>query len=220
MKRWFVINLLLLTLVGCTNGMNSNNQSDESIVKSGAHTEDTPITINKDVYVPNPQVTDDINLVNVGETISDAKGELHLKAYKKVNETLKVGTVEMIIKEIKVMHFVPDYSMIDFFHAYTHDEEFDFIKVRVEIKNTSNDVTNFAPIAALKLNSGEYKTWEDDIYLEELTGIIEGNAVKKGNIGFILENTDNLKFVELLTSDAIDKKHKINEQGKQIKLDL
>lgn len=220
MKRWFVINLLLLTLVGCTNVNNPKEQSAKKLDKGENQTENTSPIINKDVYVPNPQVTDDINLVNVGDTIADAKGELHLKAYKKVNETIKVGSVEMVIKDLKVMHFVPDYSMIDFFHAYTHDEEFDFIKVGLEIKNTSKNVTKFTPIAALKLNNGEHKTWDDDIYLEELTGAIEGNDVKKGNVGFILENTDNLNSVELLTSDAVDKKHNINEQGKQIKMDL
>lgn len=58
----------------------------------------------KDVYVPNPQLPDDINLNQIGQNVSDAKGELTLKAYKKVNETLNVGPIEVKVKEMKVMH--------------------------------------------------------------------------------------------------------------------
>ncbi len=217
MKKIFSIFILFLTLTGCTTG-NNTDQVEQKKEEQSEPTKKANQNINKDVYVPNPQVTDDINLVKVGETISDAKGELTLKAYKKVNETVKVGPIDMVIKDVKVVHFVPDYSMIDFFHAYTHDEEFDFVKVAVEVKNTSNDVIKFTTIAALKMNSGEHKTWEDDIYLEELSGVTQAKDVKKGNMGFILEKTEDIKQVELLTSDAVNKDHKIIEKGKHIKI--
>jgi hypothetical protein len=208
--------LLLLTLVGCSDGNGVLEQSTEKVVKSGDQTEKTVPSKKKDVYVPNPQITDDIKLVDVGETVTDRKGELRLRTYKLVNETINVGAVEMLIKDIKVMHFVPDYSMIDFFHGYTHDEEFDFVKVSIELKNSSNEIVKFTPIAALKMNNGEHKTWEDDIYLEELTGSLVATDVKKGNMGFILENTDDLKSLELLTSDVVDKENKVSEHGKHI----
>lgn len=209
LKRWFVI-ILLLTLVGCTNGTSSVEQSTENVA---------PI-IKKDVYVPNPQITDDKELVTVGETVIDRKGELHLKSYQQVNKEINVGPVKMLIKDIKVMHFVPDYSMIDFFHGYTHDEEFDFVKLGIELKNTSNEVIKFTPIAALKMNNGEHKTWEDDIYLEELTGSLVGTDVKIGNMGFILENTEDLKTLSLLTSDAVDKNHEVSEKGKHLTINF
>ncbi|PLR84392.1 DUF4352 domain-containing protein [Bacillus canaveralius] len=220
MKKLFFVLILLFSLTGCAPEDNTENQAAENKTDKSEQTEKTAPKTNEDIYVPNPQVTDDINLVTVGETITDAKGELTLKAYDQVNETVKIGPVEMVIKDIKVLHFVPDYSMIDFFHAYTHEEEFDFVKVAVEVKNTSNHAVKFNPIAALEMNSGEHKTYEDDIYLEELTGEIESNGVKKGNMGFILQETDDIQSVELLTSDAVDKSDKIIEKGKNIKLDL
>lgn len=124
----------------------------------------------------------------IGQNVSDAKGELTLKAYKKVNETLDVGPIEVKVKEMKVMHATPDYSMIDFFHGYTHDEDFDIVKVNVEIKNNSDKKIKFSPVAFLETDRGEHLTWEDEIYLEELTGEIEGNGSKSGNIGFILND--------------------------------
>ncbi|MBD5070346.1 hypothetical protein GUF45_01500, partial [Xanthomonas citri pv. citri] len=83
-------------------------------------------------------------------------------------------------------HLRPDYSMIDYFHELTHDEEFDFVKVFVDIKNTSTKKVNVAPIALMKTNTGETFDWNKDIYLEELNGELEGGAEKSGNLGFIV----------------------------------
>ncbi|CAH0346705.1 DUF4352 domain-containing protein [Bacillus sp. CECT 9360] len=220
MKKLIYLFILLIALTGCSTGNNADNRAEENKEVQKEQTEKVDPKVKNDVYVPNPQVTDDRNLVKIDQTISDSKGELTLKAYKKVDETLKVGPIEMIIKNVKVMHFVPDYSMIDFFHAYTHEEEFDFVKVEVEVKNTSNDLIKYTPIAALKLNSGEYKTFEDDIYLEELTGELEANGVKKGNMGFILNKAQQVSGIELLTSDAVGKEGNIIEKGQNLKIDL
>ena len=214
MKKLFCHFLLLLVLAGCSAGNNTESQGTQNITAKPS------LEIKNDVYVPSPQVTDDRNLVTIGETLSDTKGELTLKEYKKVNMEIQVGPANMIIKDIKVMHFVPDFSMIDFFHEYTHDEEFDFVKVEVEVKNTSNDVIKFNPIAFLKMNNGEQKTWEDDIYLEELPGEIEPNGVKKGNLGYILKDTNEIKWVELLTSDVVNKNEESIAKAKNIKIDL
>ncbi|KAB2328491.1 DUF4352 domain-containing protein [Cytobacillus depressus] len=213
MKKLFSL-FLLIALAGCSASNTTVSQDVEKI------TEKSALEVNKDVYVPSPHITDDLNFVNVGETISDSKGELTLKEYKKVNMDIQVGPANLTIKDIKVMHFVPDFGMIDFFHDYTHDEEFDFVKVGVEVKNTSTDEIKFNPIAYLKMNSGEHKTWEDDIYLEELLGKMEPNEVKKGNLGFILEDTDEITWVELLTSDVVNKKDESIEKAKNIKLDF
>jgi hypothetical protein len=170
--------------------------------------------------VPNPQITDDINLVTVGETVTDDKGELTLKSYKRINKTVNIGGVEMVLKEVKLMHFVPDYSMIDFFHSYTHEEEFDFLKVGIEVKNTSDEDMKFTPVAFVKTSNGELKTWEDDIFLEELNGEIQSNNVKKGNMGFILENTNDIKSIEILTSDVLNNVDESIEKAKTIKVDI
>ena len=213
LKKLYLV-LLFVVLAGCSTG---NNIEDQVAVNL---TQKPPLEIKKDVYVPSPHITDDRHLVNVGESVADSKGELILQAYKIVNKDMRIGPVDMIIKDIKVLHFKPDYGMIDFFHAYTHEEEFDFVKIEVAVNNTSNDTIQFNPIAFLNMNSGEHKTWEDDIYLEELQGEVAPNSVKKGNIGFILGNTDDIQSVELFTSDVLHTDEAIIEKAKSITIDF
>ncbi|MCY8936043.1 DUF4352 domain-containing protein [Peribacillus frigoritolerans] len=205
-----MIGALLLTAFGALNTQPA--YEEETTAKEKTEEIARPLE-KKDVYVPNPQLPDDINLNQVGQNVSDAKGELTLKAYKKVNETLNVGPIEVNIKEMKVMHATPDYSMIDFFHGYTHDEDFDIVKVNVEIKNNSDKKIKFSPVAFLETDRGEHLTWEDEIYLEELTGEIEGNGSKSGNIGFIL-NDGNIKGISVMSSDAVDDEGKVIAKGK------
>jgi hypothetical protein len=205
-----MIGALLLTAFGALNTQPA--YEEETTAKEKTEETARPLE-KKDIYVPNPQLPDDINLNQIGQNVSDAKGELTLKAYKKVNETLNVGPIEVNIKEMKVMHATPDYSMIDFFHGYTHDEDFDIVKVNVEIKNNSDKKIKFSPVAFLETDRGEHLTWEDEIYLEELTGEIEGNGSKSGNIGFIL-NDGNIKGISVMSSDAVDDEGKVLAKGK------
>ncbi|MDG4848432.1 DUF4352 domain-containing protein [Bacillus sp. AFS043905] len=205
-----MIGALLLTAFGALNTQPA--YEEETTAKEKTEEIARPLE-KKDVYVPNPQLPDDINLNQIGQNVSDAKGELTLKAYKKVNETLNVGPIEVNIKEMKVMHATPDYSMIDFFHGYTHDEDFDIVKVNVEIKNNSDKKIKFSPVAFLETDRGEHLTWEDEIYLEELTGEIEGNGSKSGNIGFIL-NDGNIKGISVMSSDAVNDEGKVLAKGK------
>ncbi|MED3834763.1 DUF4352 domain-containing protein [Peribacillus frigoritolerans] len=205
-----MIGALLLTAFGALNTQPA--YEEETTAKEKTEEIARPLE-KKDVYVPNPQLPDDIKLNQIGQNVSDAKGELTLKAYKKVNETLNVGPIEVNIKEMKVMHATPDYSMIDFFHGYTHDEDFDIVKVNVEIKNNSDKKIKFSPVAFLETDRGEHLTWEDEIYLEELTGEIEGNGSKSGNIGFIL-NDGNIKGISVMSSDAVDDEGKVLAKGK------
>ncbi|MFA1713979.1 DUF4352 domain-containing protein [Peribacillus frigoritolerans] len=205
-----MIGALLLTAFGALNTQPAYEEETTAKVK----TEEIARPLEKkDVYVPNPQLPDDINLNQIGQNVSDAKGELTLKAYKKVNETLNVGPIEVKFKEMKVMHATPDYSMIDFFHGYTHDEDFDIVKVNVEIINNSDKKMKFSPVAFLETDRGEHLTWEDEIYLEELTGEIEGNGSKSGNIGFILKD-GNIQGISVMTSDAVDDEGKVLAKGK------
>ncbi|MGB3260724.1 DUF4352 domain-containing protein [Paenisporosarcina sp.] len=219
MKKLSFFLILLLVLTGCSSVNNTENKATGDQVKTIDKSEKN-LNVKKDVYVPNPQITDDINLVTVGETVTDDKGELTLKSYKRINKTVNIGGVEMVLKEVKLMHFVPDYSMIDFFHSYTHEEEFDFLKVGIEVKNTSDEDMKFTPVAFVKTSNGELKTWEDDIFLEELNGEIQSNNVKKGNMGFILENTNDIKSIEILTSDVLNNVDESIEKAKTIKVDI
>lgn len=200
--------LAVTLLTGC-----SFAQADSNEETNPADTvAEKPMKKNTEVYVPNPQVTDDRKLNKAGESLIDDKGELTLKAVKEVNKTFNLNGIEYKIKDIKLLHFIPDYSLIDFFHPYTHDEEFDFVKIGVEVKNQSNESYHFGPVAMININNRIHKTWEDDFYLEELHGEILSGQKKQGNLGFIVEELENLEKVEILSGDLVDKdKKKIGE---------
>lgn len=170
---------------------------------------------NTDVYVPNPQITDDRKLKKAGDSITDDKGVLTLKAVKEVNKTFKLDGIEYTVKDVKLLHFIPDYSLIDFFHVYTHDEEFNFVKIGVEVQNNYKDSYHFGPVAMVNINESIQKTWEDDIYLEELHGEILAGQKKLGNLGFIVDELESLEKVEILSGDLVDEdKKKIGEPVK------
>ncbi|MFC0272920.1 DUF4352 domain-containing protein [Metabacillus herbersteinensis] len=222
MKKQFLLFLLLtLLLLGCSNNqlVNVASGKNSDSTKTEAEEETSVQQNHYDEYVLNPQVTNDQSLQKVGDSVTDEKGEATLKAIKNMNETVKIGPVEMTIKDVKVLHTKPDYSMIDFFHTYTHDQEFDFVKVFVEIKNTSNEEINFAPVAILETSTGEQKVWEDDIYLEELNGKLGANEKKLGNLGFIVEKSD-MKSIDITTSDVFGQDEKVKEKSKKINIEF
>ena len=213
MKQLSWIMAGMLMAAGCSNNSESLESTEPSSLAKAASAE-------MDVYVPNPQVTDDQKLVKEGQTVSDGKGELTLLSYQSKGGQVQVGPIKMTINEAKVMQFTPDYSMIDFFHMYTHDEQFDFLKISVAVENTSNEPVHFNPAARMKTSTGELKTWEDDFYLEELTGMLQPGEIKSGSMGFIVEKGGELEWIELLTSDAVNSEKAIIEQGKNIRLDF
>ncbi|MCY8169213.1 membrane lipoprotein lipid attachment site-containing protein [Bacillus spizizenii] len=235
MKRILSIFVFAIVLAGCSSNANTEKQS-----AGGEQAKATPQSTSSqkdsiDEYQPNSQVTDDRSLLKVGQTFSDDKGKAVLKDIKQVNQTYKIGDVELTVKEMKLIHLRPDYSMIDYFHVLTHDEEFDFVKVFVDIKNTSSKKVNVAPIALMKTNTGETFDWNKDIYLEELNGEFEGGAEKSGNLGFIVnassghahdEDADNkkkekeIKRIEITTSDVFDHNHKKISDAQKIKIEF
>lgn len=213
MKRAiYLIALIPFLLIGCAT--NQDEQQVTTEVNSDSTTE-TPSYYQS--YLDNPQVTSDQSLQEVGTAIRDVKGEVTLNDINKESQIVKIGAIELTIREAKVLHFKPDYSLIDFFHSYTHDPEFDFVKVFVEIKNTSNEILKFAPISLVHTSAGEQKTWEDDIYLEELNGEIEANKTKKGNLGFIIEKSKIDSF-EITTSDVFNEEDKKLDDAEKLKI--
>lgn len=223
MRYYILILLIFGSLVGCTQEINQNESSDqkqsENPVTNPSEKKSSPSRKEASDYVPNPQVTDDRQLVQVGNTVSDEKGEAELKAYKKLEDRVKVGPVELTIKEVKVIHYRPSYSMVDFFHSYTHDETFDFVKVFVEVENTSGQALNFAPIAQIVTDLGEQRTWEEEIYLEELNGQFEPGEKKAGNLGFIIEKPD-IRTFSITTSKVFDHNKKELNKEKVIKVEF
>lgn len=192
--------LAVYTLTGCSFAQANPSMETKTI--------ETVKKKNTDVLVPNPQVTDDSSLKKAGDSFTDNKGELTLKAVKEVNKTFKLEGIEYTVKDIKLLHFIPDYSLTDFFHPYTHDQEFDFVKIGVEIRNNSKENYHFGPVAFVNINESIHKTWEDDFYLEELHGEISAGQNKQGNLGFIVDELENLEKVEVLSGDLLDKEKK------------
>ncbi|MGM7721854.1 hypothetical protein [Metabacillus sp. Hm71] len=211
MKRTIVlIALLSVMLVACSNSNNSGALEREKQIDTGY----------LDDYSSNPQVTDDRNLLEVGKSVSDEKGKATLKAINFVDKAYEIGPIQLRVKDAKVIHLRPDYSLIDYFHVLTHEEEFDFTKVFVEIENTSDEKVSFAPIALIKTSTGETFDWEKDIYLEDLNGEIAGKSAKKGNLGFIIDSSKELEWIEITTSDVFDQNQKKIHDSQKIKIEF
>lgn len=170
-------------------------------------------------YVGSPQVTGDETLLEEGDTVRDDKGELKLEGADLDAETLTIGEIELTVQEAKNLQYTPSYGLIDFFHSYTHDTEFNLVKLFVEVKNTGDEPLRFAPVALLETSAGETKLWEDDVYLEELNGEIAPGETKKGNVGFIVEKTD-IESVLLTTSDLFNKDGEQVVPAQQINMDF
>ncbi|WP_046175323.1 DUF4352 domain-containing protein [Domibacillus indicus] len=217
MKRLSWIFAVLLA-AGCSNSQQQGVPTNTELPAAEAK---TAIEIKEaDTYVPNPQVTDDRALIKEGQNVSDGKGELTLLRLQAADKQEQIGPVQITVNEVKIMHFKPDYSMIDFFHMYTHEEEFDFIKLNVLIENTDGEPVQFNPAARLKTSNDELKTWEDDFYLEELAGQLGPGEVKSGSMGFIVEKGSEIQWIELLTSDAVNGEKSIIEQGKSVRVEF
>lgn len=195
-KAFYLFALSVFLLGGCS------DQEDSTVVASAAAGKND-IPEYYENYVLSPQVTDDRILQENGQNKRDAKGEATVQAVNMDKETYEVGPVELTVEESKILQLKPDYSLIDFFHSYTHDQEFEIVKMFVEITNTSDEPLHFAPVALLETATNELKIWEDDIYLEELNGELAAGETKRGNIGFIVED-GSFDSMTLTTSDVYD----------------
>lgn len=204
---WLLVPLALLW--GCQNETAQGTATAASLAEAPDYTEQ---------YVLSPQVSDDRRLQEPGQKVRDAKGGLELLAADMEARTVKVGEVELTIHETKLLHYTPDYSLIDFYHSYTHDQEFELAKFFVEINNTSSEEVNFAPVALVETESGEVKTWEDDVYLESLNEGLKPGEIKSGNVGFIVE--DGAQELKLTTSKLFAADGELLAPAQAITIDL
>lgn len=222
MKKLIPFILLSFMLSGCSFvHKEKTTVSAENIKKVSTVSKNRAKSLN-DVYIPNPQVSDDTGLLLKGQTLKDEKGEVTLEGIASLNKSYSVGPIEMKIKHIKLMKNLPTYSLMDYFHYYTESyESFRFIKVEVEMINHSNKQLHFGPVAHLMTSNKEVKEFKDDFYIEYLGGEITPNGSKQGAMGFIVDHTDpGLKWIELTTSDVLDDQHKIIAKAKKIKVDI
>lgn len=223
MKQAMITLLFVFLLTGCSlvSIQPTNEKTDLNAEKTS--TDMTRLSEDDhDAYYNSPQVTDDSTLQKPGQSVTDEKGEATLKAMKQINRVYHFGDIEYTIKEMKLLHYRPDYSLIDYFHPLTEAEEFDFIKISVDIKNQSKEKRNFAPVALFETNTGVKMDWKQDMYLEHLNGEIEGNQIKRGSLGFIVDQTDSkkMKWINILTSDVFNDKQERLEEAQKIQLNF
>jgi len=222
MKKLIPFILLSLMLSGCSLVQKEKTTaSAENIKKVSTISKSRAKSLN-DVYVPNPQISDDTSLLLKGQKLKDVKGEVTLEGIASLNKSYSIGPIEMKLKQIKLIKNLPTYSLMDYFHYYTESyESFRFIKVEVEIINHSNKQLHFGPVAHLMTSNHEVKEFKDDFYIEYLGGEINPNSSKQGAMGFIVDHTDpSLKWIELTTSDVLDDQHKVIAKAQKIKVNF
>ncbi|MEH7744622.1 DUF4352 domain-containing protein [Neobacillus drentensis] len=223
MKHSLIIILFVFLLTGCSFG--SIQPSPERTDTKSENTSKAPqkiSAVDHEAYYNSPQVTDDSTLKKPGQSVTDEKGEATLKTMKQINKVYHFGDIEYTIKEIKLLHYRPDYSLIDYFHPLTEDEEFDFIKISVDIKNHSKEKRNFAPVALFETNTGVKMDWKQDMYLEHLNGELQGSQVKRGSLGFIVDQTKGkeIEWIKILTSDVFNDQQEKLEEAQKIQLNF
>jgi len=227
MWKYLIVLFSSIALLGCSISKGKTTETAQQVqtYTNELAKNDTMKTAH---YAGNPQVTDDATLQKIGDSFWDKKGKLVLEDIKKVNQKYKIGPIELTVIDIKVLRYLPAYSLIDFFHGFTHEaEDFDFVRVHMKIRNTENDDVYFAPIALIELSSGERMTWEDDFYLEELNGLYRGNEEKIGNMGFVIDKqshnhgnvkTSEVKSVQLTTSEVFNRDREVISDRETIQI--
>jgi hypothetical protein len=222
MKKLIPFILLSLMLSGCSLVQKEKTTASAENIKNVSTTSKSRAKSLNDVYVPNPQVSDDTSLLLKGQTLKDDKGEVTLEGIASLNKSYSIGPIEMKLKQIKLIKNLPTYSLMDYFHYYTESyESFRFIKVEVEIINHSNKKLHFGPVAHLMTSNNEVKEFKDDFYIEYLGGEMSPNSSKQGAMGFIVDHIDpSLKWIELTTSDVLDDQHKVIAKAQKIKVNF
>ncbi|GIO21451.1 hypothetical protein [Oceanobacillus sp. J11TS1] len=203
MKKTICMFILMIALAGCSQDREAE-KADAAEAKSVAISDSNPPAEYLEGYMKNPQLPDDRELVEPDQIIEDSKGRSTLIKMNQVNQVYKMWNIELTIRDAKLIHLRPAYSMIDYFHGLTAESEFDYIKFFVEVNNTSSQNLQFSPIAQIETNHGEQVHWEDDVYLEGIDELLQPGQSRKGNMGFIIEKADNLSSITITTSDVYD----------------
>ena len=223
MKHLITISLLSASLFlgGCA--ANNTNQQASSQTENSAtvkKTSDTNVDQKEQTEViDSPQAPDDSSLTEVGQSYQDADGSITLKANSDYHEKTVIGDMELTVSDVKVMSYSPSPDLIDFFHGYSNDETtFNYVKIRVNVKNTSDQAVNFAPVSALETSDGEKKGFDDDFYLENLYGDYAPGEERVGQLGFVLNKTDleDLESMTIHTSDVFDPTGETLTKGQSI----
>ncbi|MGB8000188.1 MAG: DUF4352 domain-containing protein [Anaerobacillus sp.] len=221
--KYVLVTLLSASLFlgGCAGnsaGQNATSQTEDSTKQVDVEKSETKNDQQEHKgLIDSPQAPDDSSLTEVGQTFQDADGSIMLQAISDDNERREIGDVTLTISDVKVMKYEPSPDLIDFFHSYSTDEEkFSYVKIRVNVKNTSDETVNFAPVSVLETSEGEKKGFDDDFYLENLYGDYAPGDERTGQLGFVLNETDikKLESITIHTSDVFDEKKETLSKSK------
>lgn len=194
MRRLFMIGLATLFFSGCMGDVAApvEQTPPEQQVEAAALQTDvlTKVPAFYGDYRPNPNVTDDRRLGKPGEVMRDNNGEAEVLKATGEQKRVSAGPAELTIRETKILRYEPDSNLADHYRKYTHEPEFPFVKLFVEVRNTGDERVHFDPVMQIVTDTGETLHWDEEIYREGLGGEIAPGEVKTGNIGFILQDAD------------------------------
>lgn len=180
--------------------------------------EKSPDTAYLKDYTANPQVTSDAKLIEIGDEQTSSKGNVTLVQSNFEQSKLEVGQIKLTFYDVKQLTIEPDVSMIDYFHHLTTEAEFDIVKTFVEVTNTGNSEVQFNPAAAATTSDGHEYTWEDEVFLDELSGTYQAGQTKRGNIGFVLDKSETPRTITLQTSGIFNAQQSQITEGNSIQL--
>ncbi|MBH0158404.1 DUF4352 domain-containing protein [Fictibacillus sp. 5RED26] len=221
-KGWIMLFLSASLVTGCASEADKKKETHTNHQQNESNKSETKNQTEKQTYTDSSQASDDTNLTEINKKVEDQDGSITLKKYAKVNKQLKSDSIALTIDEVKVLHYAPSVDLIDFFHGYTKQDEFPYVRVNVKIENKGKESVHFNPIAQIETNQGETVTWKEDFYLEELNGEIKPGEEKMGSLGFILNktNVENLKTITITSSEVVDDQEKTISDPLTLTVDL
>ena len=211
MRLLFMIGLVTLFFSGCTGeaAVPVEQARPEHRVEAAALEADLPeVPSFYKGYRPSPHVTDDRKLREPGQAFRDSRGEAVVLKATGEQKRVSAGPGELTIREAKVLRYKPADRLTDHYRPFTGEEEFSFVKLFIEVRNTGDEPVRFDPIAVIGTDTGETLLWEEDIYLEGLDGVIAPGETRAGNVGIILEAAD-AKLLTVRTGDV----SRVNGEG-------
>jgi Domain of unknown function (DUF4352) len=221
-KGWIMLFLSASLVTGCASEADKKKETHTNHQQNESNRSETKNQTEKQTYTDSSQASDDTNLTVINKKVEDQDGSITLKKYAKVNKKLQSDSIALTIDEVKVLHYAPSVDLIDFFHGYTKQDEFPYVRVNVKIENKGKKSVHFNPIAQIETDQGETVTWKEDFYLEELNGTIKPGEEKMGSLGFILNKTniENLKTITITTSEVVDDQEKSISDPLTLTVDL
>ncbi|MBH0175367.1 DUF4352 domain-containing protein [Fictibacillus sp. 23RED33] len=221
-KGWIMLLLSASLVTGCASEADKKKETHTNHQQNETNRSESENQTEKQTYTDSSQASDDTNLTVINKKVEDQDGSITLKKYAKVNKKLQSDSIALTIDEVKVLHYAPSVDLIDFFHGYTKQDEFPYVRVNVKIENKGKKSVHFNPIAQIETDQGETVTWKEDFYLEELNGTIKPGEEKMGSLGFILNKTniENLKTITITTSEVVDDQEKSISDPLTLTVDL